>query len=117
MQSNAKATILQHSGKYIIKHYPDSSSAQAGQGHCFDCAEDAMIDFYKHDPHGELAMKPGSLVVFPSRDVMRWQGKSHGFVTHDAGKGSEYRWQGVKQVSAKAQAKGAESVSNFLANV
>ena len=117
MQSNAKATILQHNGKFIVQHYPDSVSVQAGQGHAFDEMEHAMLDFYKHDSHGELAMKPGSLVVFPSRDVMRWQGKHHGFDTHDAGKDSEYRWQGVKQVSAKAQAKGVESVANFLASI
>lgn len=117
MQSKAKAAILQHMGKYIIQHYHDSVSAQAGQDHCFDCAEEAMIDFFKHDPHGKLAVKPGSLVVFPSRDVMRWQGKHHGFITQDAGKGTEHRWQGIKQASEKAQTTGQESVTNFLASI
>lgn len=113
----SKATILKHNDKFIIQHYLDSVSAQAGQDHCFDCAEEAMLDFFKHDPNGELAMKPGSLVIFPSRDVMRWQGKMHGFVTQDAGKGSDYRWHGIKQANEKAQAAGQESIANFLASI
>lgn len=119
MQSNAKvkATILKHNGEFVIQHYQGSASTQAGQDHVFDCAEEAMLDFYKHDPRGELAMRPGSIVIFPSRDVMRWQGKMHGFVTQDAGKAAEYRWQGIKQAGEKAHAAGQESVANFLASI
>ena len=115
--SDAKATILKHQEGFIVHHFSDSVSDHAGIDHCFNSVMEATVDFYKHDPKGHLAVKPGTTVFFPSRNTIRWQGKHYGFDCHDAGKEAEYRWQGIKQQTEKVAAMGGQSLASFLANV